>query len=298
MLDGTCVSPQVADYVGCVRAQGARLSQEQAKKLSAEAGYAGATAKLASDVGEKLERQYSASDANTLAVIKACARFQEGGAAPKVGELSAATWRPPKRGTYTFEDIAGQLAGLGNIVAKSDFSENAPKPLIAGQGDYWNALYADGRFVLKVTPNAERWQGLNLTRPPDEFVAYVEVNVLASLPGSAAFFAWCSSDIAQFCTKAILSVDGAVRLEQRDARKETPEDRRLLGKTQSATVKFNPNAVAALTVRHKGPRVDVWIDGEPALSADVPARPMGFLSLGALNGATVAFDNVVVAGLP
>lgn len=71
-LDGVCASEQVADYVACVRAQGARLGQEQSKRLSLEAGAAGAQAKAASEVSERLERQYSASEAATLEIIRAC----------------------------------------------------------------------------------------------------------------------------------------------------------------------------------------------------------------------------------
>jgi hypothetical protein len=71
-LDGVCVSLQVADYVACVRAQGARLGEDRSRKLSAEAGYAGTRAAVASDVGEKLQKEYSASDSNTLEIIHAC----------------------------------------------------------------------------------------------------------------------------------------------------------------------------------------------------------------------------------
>ncbi|HEY1691718.1 MAG TPA: hypothetical protein VGG39_06135 [Polyangiaceae bacterium] len=71
-LDGVCVSPQVADYVACVRAQGAKLGEDRSKKLSMEAGYAGAHAAVASDVGEKLQKEYSTSDNNALEIIRAC----------------------------------------------------------------------------------------------------------------------------------------------------------------------------------------------------------------------------------
>jgi hypothetical protein len=82
MLDGVCVSEQVADYVACVRAQGAKLGEERSRKLSAEAGIAGTRAAIASDVGEHLERQYATSDANTLEIIRTCGsmRATAGGA--------------------------------------------------------------------------------------------------------------------------------------------------------------------------------------------------------------------------
>ena len=72
MLDGVCVTQPVADYVACVRAQGARLGEDRSKKLSAEAGFAGTRAAVAADVSDKLQREYSTSDANVLEVIRAC----------------------------------------------------------------------------------------------------------------------------------------------------------------------------------------------------------------------------------
>ena len=113
MVDGTCVSPQVADYVACVRAQGAKLNQAEAKKLSAEAGYAGANAKLASDVSSKLEREYTTSDANTLEVIKACARFQQGSkdGSPAAAAGDASRWGKSSSGSWWEKD--GALVGSG-----------------------------------------------------------------------------------------------------------------------------------------------------------------------------------------
>lgn len=75
-LDGVCVSEGVADYVGCVRAQGARLDSENAKKLSAQVGFAGTQAGAASDVSNKLRKEYATSDENVLAVIKSCDDFK------------------------------------------------------------------------------------------------------------------------------------------------------------------------------------------------------------------------------
>lgn len=71
-LDGVCVSQQVADYVACVRAQGARLGDDRSRKLSAEAGLAGTHASVATEVSDHLAREYSTSDANMLEIIKTC----------------------------------------------------------------------------------------------------------------------------------------------------------------------------------------------------------------------------------
>ncbi len=80
LLDGVCVAEQVADYVACVRAQGAELASNDRSKLSADVGAFGQHAALASDVQQSLERKYSTSDANTLEVIRACNDMRGGGA--------------------------------------------------------------------------------------------------------------------------------------------------------------------------------------------------------------------------
>lgn len=71
-LDGVCVSEGIADYVSCVRAQGAQLEKKDAQSLSAHAGYAGAKASLVTDVSASLMKQYAASDAATLEIIRTC----------------------------------------------------------------------------------------------------------------------------------------------------------------------------------------------------------------------------------
>ena len=73
-VDGVCASEEVADYVACVRAQSARaarLGEERSRALSREAGAAGARAKAAAEVRERLERSYAA-EAGALDVIRAC----------------------------------------------------------------------------------------------------------------------------------------------------------------------------------------------------------------------------------
>lgn len=78
-LDSVCVREDIADYVACVRAQGAKLDEKASNKLSAEAGYAGANAKMSSDVSSSLERTYAASDANTLEIIRSCRALHDAG---------------------------------------------------------------------------------------------------------------------------------------------------------------------------------------------------------------------------
>jgi hypothetical protein len=73
MLDGTCVSQQIADYVGCVRATGATVASDSAKSLSAAAGVAGLTASTKGEVKDSLEKKYAPlSDQNALEVVRTC----------------------------------------------------------------------------------------------------------------------------------------------------------------------------------------------------------------------------------
>lgn len=72
LLDGVCVSETVADYVACVRAQGATLDGGRAEKLSADVGGYGVRAAGASEVSEQLEKKYSASDQAVLEIVRAC----------------------------------------------------------------------------------------------------------------------------------------------------------------------------------------------------------------------------------
>jgi hypothetical protein len=81
-LDGVCVSESIADYVSCVRAQGAQLQKNDAQKLSADASYAGAKASVVSDVSASLAKKYAASDAAMLEIINTCKEMQTTAAAP------------------------------------------------------------------------------------------------------------------------------------------------------------------------------------------------------------------------
>jgi hypothetical protein len=71
-LDGVCVSESVADYVACVRAQGAQIGGSTAQKLSADVGTFGVRAGAASEISESLERKYGASEAVMLEIVRRC----------------------------------------------------------------------------------------------------------------------------------------------------------------------------------------------------------------------------------
>jgi hypothetical protein len=71
-VDGVCVNERVADYVACVRAQGAHLDEERRKKLDVEASYAGARASVVSDARDSLAKKYSASDDAVMEIVRQC----------------------------------------------------------------------------------------------------------------------------------------------------------------------------------------------------------------------------------
>jgi hypothetical protein len=72
LLDGVCVHEAVADYVACVRAQGAQLDGTRQRELSVEAGALGVRAGASGEVRESLEKRYAASDAAMLEIVRRC----------------------------------------------------------------------------------------------------------------------------------------------------------------------------------------------------------------------------------
>src|SRR5262245_30966886 len=72
VLDGVCVDESVADYVACVRAQGAQIGSAQSQKLAADVGAFGVKAGGAREVSAELQKKYSVSDAATIAIVETC----------------------------------------------------------------------------------------------------------------------------------------------------------------------------------------------------------------------------------
>lgn len=81
LLDGVCVNEGVADYVACVRAQGASLGGSKRQQLSADVGTVGLRAGGAAEASETMERRYAASDATTLEIVRRCASAAPGATA-------------------------------------------------------------------------------------------------------------------------------------------------------------------------------------------------------------------------
>lgn len=108
LLDGVCVNEGVADYVACVRAQGAQLGGSRSQQISADAGFAGIRAGGAVEVSETLEKKYSVSADATLEIIRECR-----GAA----RLSASS--PKSRATDHRLRVRTFIDGRSRLVVKS-----------------------------------------------------------------------------------------------------------------------------------------------------------------------------------
>jgi len=120
-LDGTCVTQQIADYVGCIRATGATVASDNARSLSAAAGVAGATASTQAEVKDKLEKRYATvSDANALEIIRHCASSTSATTAPS-GEVVADSVRDfsgaQRQGGWQY----GYSVGAGEFRNMSEF---------------------------------------------------------------------------------------------------------------------------------------------------------------------------------
>ena len=104
LLDGVCVSEAVADYVACVRAQGAQLEAAKNEEISAEAGYLGVRAGGAAELSERLEKKYTASDEAMMAIIAMCNKTAgvppSPAAAPPSRPATAAATDRVAAGTY------------------------------------------------------------------------------------------------------------------------------------------------------------------------------------------------------
>ncbi len=101
-LDGTCVSQQIADYVGCIRAMGATVAADSAKSLSAAAGVAGVTGSTQAEVKDKLEKSYAkVSDENAQTIIRNC--DSKTNASHAGGSLQPSAAAAPR--AYAIEDM-------------------------------------------------------------------------------------------------------------------------------------------------------------------------------------------------
>ena len=186
-LDGVCVSEPVADYVACVRAQGAQLGNEKSQKLSAEAGSLGVKAGGAAEVSESLQKKYSASDQAMLAIIQACngAAQVERRATPAIEKSLVAHWKFDEASGNAAADasnhgntgtaqgsvswVAGRrggalkVGGAGELLVDDGASQHAPRAMtITG----WFLLAPGGmkdmpwrEILIKSDPKGPNWWG-------------------------------------------------------------------------------------------------------------------------------------------
>lgn len=165
LLDGVCVAESVADYVACVRAQGAHLGGAKSERISAEAGTLGVHAGGA-EVSETLEKRYSASDAAMMEIIRSCnltARRATGPAPAVTAPTPAVVTGPPPGATTAPSPVAaaidpGDWYRLGNAAAGEGYvldtygdGENAPFMQRAGNfgGQLWKRTpLPDGTYRL------------------------------------------------------------------------------------------------------------------------------------------------------
>ncbi len=144
LLDGVCVSEQVADYVACVRARGAELGAEKQQRIAVDARSLGVKAGGASELSESLQKKYSASDAAMLAIIEAC-----NGA---VGAQSVAS-ASGRRFHYFYAGDASQ---------RRDWSQDGIRWIERSPEGITTAFVTVGRVTVAGQP------GLELRRDPDD----------------------------------------------------------------------------------------------------------------------------------
>ena len=184
-LDGVCVAEAVADYVACVRAQGAQLGGDRSEKLSAEASALGARAGGAAEVSERLEKKYSASDQAMLAIIQACNDTTGANAGRRAsGKSLMGHWTFDEAGGNGAADATGhgntgvlsgagswvsgrlggalKLDGQGEILVNDDASHHAPQAItLAG----WFLMTQGGmplpwrEIFIKSNPKGGNWWG-------------------------------------------------------------------------------------------------------------------------------------------
>lgn len=167
LLDGVCVSQTVADYVACVRAQGAQLGAERSNRLSADVGAAGVRAGGAYEVSDALQKHYAASDANVGEIIRTCNQLAGLKGTPAAADGAQPTAdKPPKT---TPQPVAGtnlpkrfRWFYMGRSEESRDWSQTSERG--------WQERYPDGTigdFVVVARAEVDGDSGALLRRVPD-----------------------------------------------------------------------------------------------------------------------------------
>lgn len=128
LLDGVCVSEPVADYVACVRAQGATLGGSKREQISADVGTVGVHAGGAAELSETLEKKYATSDNAMLEIVRKCSASVE-----PTARASAATPKAAAAGVdlTTVPRATTKVGHDGVLVVNRGY--DGPTLLVAGQ---------------------------------------------------------------------------------------------------------------------------------------------------------------------
>jgi hypothetical protein len=175
LVDGVCVSENVADYVACVRAQGAQLSSDKAQKLALDASTLGLKAGGAGEISESLQKKYSASDATMLAIVQACSTTARG--AGTVDKALVARWAFDEASGTAVADASGhgntgvvqgnpvwvagriggglKLDGAVDVLVDDSASQHAPR-----------AITITGWFLLTQKSVGQPWRTIVLKSNP------------------------------------------------------------------------------------------------------------------------------------
>jgi len=289
VLDGVCVSKKIADYVSCVRAQGATLGEDRSKKLSADAAYAGAHTGILSDAQESLARKYSVSDQAVLSIIETCNRLasndEKAGSVPDKPK----TWRPPRAGEKSFTDLAEALGKFGTIIAKSELSAGSPSVTTSGENEngFRASTHGDHYLFVKDADDNKVWWLRCDVPPPRHFLWYFEAELRESSAIGAASVRWITPDRA----------GGTLGLWH-DGRIDVVEWFPSAKTWTSKTATFPRGKRVSVLVKRAMGRLDVWVDGERALEdIEVSSLPIDQLDLGAWNTAIVAYRNFILVRL-
>jgi hypothetical protein len=147
LLDGVCVAEGVADYVACVRAQGAQLGGTKHQQLSAEVGTVGIRAGGAAEVSESLEKKYATSDAAMMEIVRRCSASVA--PPPAVVVSPPMPGAAPNVGPAGSGDVSGQWS---TTVAWDQGRQRAPATVTFTQ----KGTHVVGTFYL---PNEGRIEG-------------------------------------------------------------------------------------------------------------------------------------------
>ncbi len=298
VLDGVCVSKHVANYVSCVRAQGATLGEERGKKLAVDVGYAGARAGAVSEAHDSLARQYSVSDQAVLAVINMCNEMARTGGPTTAGAAAVTTktkeWHPPKAGEKKFAEVVEELGQFGTVVAKSDFGSGSPRFLCEFGEAVARAKYQSDKWVYTHMADGGAHSCKIEAPGAGDFLLYAEVNLIDKVaPGGQVYWNFGSSQDRVFWN--LFLNREAVLLFGFDG--SGAEPRQVLTE-KSSRAAFQEKVDMSVVLRIAHAKAEVWLNGERAFG-DVSVRPAAIdvIWLGAANTATVSYDNIVLVRL-